>query len=61
MMQVIEKFPNILQTPLPNVLITKMDDSSINLSLRFWINSKDAFFDTQSNVTETVNLAFSQA
>jgi len=61
MMQVIEKFPNVLQTPLPDVLITKMDDSSINLSLRFWINSKDKYFDTQSNVTETVNLAFKNA
>jgi small-conductance mechanosensitive channel len=38
-----------------------MADSSINLSLRFWINSKDWYFSSQSNVTETVNLAFKQA
>jgi small conductance mechanosensitive channel len=38
-----------------------MADSSINLSLRFWINSKDWYFSSQSNVTETINLAFKQA
>ena len=60
-MQVIEKFPNVLKLPETEVLVTKMDDSSINLSLRFWINSKDGYFVSQSNVTETVNLAFKQA
>ncbi len=61
MMQVIEKFPNVLQAPSPNVFITEMADNSINLSLRFWINSKDSYFGSQSNVTETINLAFKQA
>jgi small-conductance mechanosensitive channel len=40
-MQVIEKFPNVLTAPHPDVFVTEMADSSINLSLRFWINSKD--------------------
>jgi small-conductance mechanosensitive channel len=44
MIQVAEKFPNILQAPGPDVFIDKMSDSSINLSLRFWINSKDQYF-----------------
>lgn len=61
MMQVVDKFPNILRTPEPDVLIAEMKDSSINLSLRFWINSKDWFFIQKSNVTETINLAFKQA
>lgn len=61
MMQVIEKFPNVLQAPHPDVFVTEMADSSINLSLRFWINSKDLYFSSQSNVTETINLAFKQA
>ena len=61
MMQVVEKFPNVLQAPHPDVYVTEMADSSINLSLRFWINSKDWYFSSQSNVTETINLAFKQA
>ncbi len=61
MIQVIDKFPNVLQAPAPDVYITEMADSSINLSLRFWINSKDWYFSSQSNVIETVNLAFKQA
>lgn len=61
LMQIIEQFPNILQAPSPNVFVDKMWDSSINLSLRFWINSKDPYFVVKSNVTETVNMAFKQA
>jgi small conductance mechanosensitive channel len=61
MLQVIEKFPNVLQAPAADVLVEKMWDSSINLSLRFWINSKDTYFISKSNVTETVNMAFKQA
>lgn len=61
MMQVIERFPNILKAPGADVLLLEMKDSSINLSLRFWINSKDSYFELQSNVTETINLAFKQA
>jgi len=60
MIQVVDKFPNVLQAPAPDVYITEMADSSINLSLRFWINSKDWYFSSQSNVIETVNLAFKQ-
>lgn len=61
MMQVIENFPHVLRAPAPDVIITEMSDSSIKLSLRFWINSKDTFFKLKSNVTETVNMAFKQA
>ena len=61
LMQVIKKFPNVLVSPQPDVFVTEMADSSINLSLRFWINSKDWYFSSHSNVTETVNLAFKQA
>jgi small-conductance mechanosensitive channel len=40
MLQVVNNFPGILKAPEASVFITKFDDSSINLSLRFWINSK---------------------
>jgi small-conductance mechanosensitive channel len=42
--------------------VTDLGDSSISLSLRFWIDSKTGwFFQTKSNVTETLNHAFKQA
>ena len=62
MLQVLKNFPNILQAPTPNIFITKFDSNSINISLRFWIDSKTwGYFTTKSNVTETINLAFKQA
>jgi len=62
MLQVVDKFPNVLKAPEPDIFITELADSSINLSLRFWIDSKTwGFFETKSNVTETINLAFKQA
>jgi len=61
MLQVLKNFPNILQAPYPDIFITKFDSSSINLSLKFWIDSKWEYFNTKSNVSETINLAFKQA
>ncbi len=62
MMQVIEQFPTVLKAPEPVVVLDKLDNSSINLILRFWINSSSGeYFVTRSNVTETINLAFRQA
>jgi small-conductance mechanosensitive channel len=60
-MQVLWNFNNILKAPYPEVLITGFWDSAIKLNVRFWIDSKDEFFVTKSNVTETINLAFKQA
>jgi small-conductance mechanosensitive channel len=60
MLQVINNFPWILKTPEPGVIITDFNDSSIDLNLKFWINSRWDFVWTKSNVTETINLAFRQ-
>ena len=60
MLQVVNNFPWILKTPEANVIISNFNESSINLSLRFWISSKWEYFITKSNVTETINLAFRQ-
>ncbi len=60
-MKVIDNFPQILKDPWAKVLVEELWDSSINLSLRFWIKVKDwNYLETKSNVTETVNLAFKQ-
>lgn len=62
MMQVIEQFPWVLRAPSSMVIIDKLDNSSINLVLRFWIKSDSGeYFITRSNVTETINLAFRQS
>ena len=58
MIQIMEKFPNILKAPDPDVLIKKIWDSSIELSLRFWVDSNNEYLWLQSNVTETIHLAF---
>jgi len=61
MLQVIEQFPHVFRSPEPMVVVDKLDSSSINLVLRFWIDSKTGkYFSTKSNVTETVNMAFRQ-
>ena len=61
MLSVLWNFTNILKAPYPEVVVTKLWDSGISLCLRFWIDSKDnTYFDTKSNVTETINLAFKQ-
>ena len=61
MLQVVSNFPNVLKAPESHVFVEEFANSSINLSLRFWINSKDKYFETKSNVTETINLAFKQS
>ncbi len=60
MLQVINNFPWILKAPESSVFVTNFNDNSIDLSLRFWINSKWEYFSIKSNVTETINLAFKQ-
>jgi small-conductance mechanosensitive channel len=58
MLQIIDQFPNTLKAPYPSIYVDKLDNNSINLILRFWIDSKDDYYEMKSNVTETVNLAF---
>ena len=60
MLQVVSNFPGILKAPEATVIITKFNESSINISLRFWINSNWEYYIMKSNVTETINLAFKQ-
>lgn len=61
MIQVVSQFPNVLKAPEPSIFVDKFDSSAINLSIRFWIDSKDEYFQTKSNVMETINLAFKQS
>jgi small-conductance mechanosensitive channel len=60
-LQVLSNFPNILQAPKSSIFVEKLDNSSIKLNIRFWINTLDNYFETKSNVTETINLAFKKS
>ena len=59
--KVLESFPNILLAPKYDVIIDKLDNSWILIKVRFWIDSKEGYFQTKSNITETINLAFKKS
>lgn len=62
MLQIIGQFPNVLNSPEPMVTVDRLDESSVNLILRFWIPAEWwEYLKTKSNVTETVHLAFRQS
>lgn len=59
--KVIANFPNILQAPQYDVIIDSLWENGILIQTRFWMHSTDNYFTLKSNVTETINLWFSQA
>ncbi len=59
--KVIDSFPNILQTPPPQIIIEKLWEWGVVMDIRFWILSKDNFIDLRSNVVETINMALRQS
>lgn len=58
MLEVIESFPFVLKAPTAKIFVEEFWDNSIKISLRFWINSRDKYFQIKSNVTETINHVF---
>lgn len=58
--KVASNFPVILQAPASDVLVEHLWDHGIRLKLRFWIHSRENFISLRSNITETINHAFSQ-
>ena len=59
--KVIESFPNILKDPSHSITIENFWDSSIDMSVKFWLKTWDNPVEMKSNVNETINLAFKQA
>ncbi len=59
--KVLDSFPNILQAPAPSILVQELGEWWWKLTLRYRVLSKDDFLAIQSNVTETINLAFKQS
>lgn len=58
--KVVSNFPMVLSAPESDVIIWKLWDNGIELTLRFWVSSMENYITLKSNVTETVNLAFKQ-
>lgn len=60
--QVVLSFPNVLRWPEPKIFVKDFNSSSIDLRILFWISTKWwDYFETRSNVTETINHAFRKA
>jgi len=60
LMKVVSNFPQILQAPEPDIIIDELWEKGVSLKLRFWVQSTENFITLRSNITETINLAFSQ-
>lgn len=50
--------PDIIKEPAPAVLLTEFSDSSINFSVRFWIDSKNNWWKIKSDVILQIKQAF---
>ncbi len=55
----LSRFPGILQSPEPDVLVEKLggDQSWVLLTVRSWIGAEDSYVTLKSHITETINLA----
>ena len=60
-MQILENFSSVLKAPYPEIIVKSFENSSINLWIRFWINTEEDHFVIKSNVTETINIWFKKA
>ena len=60
-LQVIRDNVDIAREPEPVVLLDEFDDSSINLLLRFWVDSKSHWLNTRSQIIIDLKKAFDKA
>lgn len=54
---ILDQFPNLLKAPASDVMVDKLWDNWILLKARYWVSVKDDYFETRSNITETINMA----
>lgn len=60
-LSVLKKHPKIFKKPSPSVLVTNYGDSSIDLSARFWVGSRDGWIKIRSEVMHQMMEAFDEA
>jgi len=51
-MGVLKKHPKILKKPAASVMVMNYGDSSIDLSARFWVGSRDGWFKVKSQIMQ---------
>lgn len=57
-MEIIKSHPKVLEDPAPFIALAELGDSSVNLTVRIWLNKEDywdVFFYINENVYETFN------
>ncbi|MCP4522747.1 MAG: mechanosensitive ion channel family protein [Candidatus Gracilibacteria bacterium] len=57
-LMILEQFPNILNAPGTDIMVDSLGDNGILLRARYWTPNTDDFYETKSNITETINVAF---
>ncbi|MGO3707394.1 MAG: mechanosensitive ion channel family protein [Mesonia hippocampi] len=60
LLQLLNEQKNILKTPAPRVLLESLDDSVINLSIRYWTNTKN-FWDCHWYTMEQIKIRLDEA
>ena len=56
--QVLEKVTEVEATPVPDILVKELAASTVNLEIRFWVDSRrSGFLATTSKVTQAVKEA----
>ena len=56
-MDVLKKHKNVLKDPAPNVAVAELGDSSVNLLIRPWVETKD-YWTTKWEITRGIKEAF---
>lgn len=55
--KIISKHKNTLKEPNPLIRVSNLGDSSVDLNVRFWVNSKD-YWETYYDITEDIKETF---
>ncbi|MBI5152533.1 mechanosensitive ion channel [Candidatus Peregrinibacteria bacterium] len=60
-LDVLKRHPKIVKKPASSVLVTNYGDSSIDLSARFWVGSRDGWIKIKSEIMHQMMDAFNEA
>lgn len=57
-MDLLKKNKNIIQAPAPSVVITDFGDSSIDFSIKFWVEARSNWIKVKARILEQIKAAF---
>lgn len=58
MLNILSTHPDILKKPVPKVLVSELDDSSIVFKVRFWVSSRSNWLKTKSDIVALILMNF---